>query len=200
MTSNLPAVIEAVLKTYAADVKAKFDLPIEFNPEDQLKSPITALFKRTGMAINLKVETVTEVQEAELGRPDVGVAVKGLLAGHVELKAPGKGANPEKLRGGDREQWERFKNLPNLIYTDGNDWALYRNGQLEGKMVRLAGDVSTAGPAAIGPTDAKAILALMQDFLRWEPIVPVVTLRTGQNAGPPLPPAARRCPDRPPKS
>jgi len=102
----------------------------------------------------------------------MGIAVKGLLAGHVELKAPGKGANPEKLKGGDREQWERFKNLPNLIYTDGNDWALYRNGQLEGKMVRLAGDVSTAGPDAIGPADAEAILALMQDFLRWEPIVP----------------------------
>ena len=102
----------------------------------------------------------------------MGIAVKGLLAGHVELKAPGKGANPEKLKGDDREQWERFKNLPNLIYTDGNDWALYRSGQLEGKMVRLSGDVSTAGPAAIGPADAEAILALMQDFLRWEPIVP----------------------------
>jgi hypothetical protein len=104
VATNLPAVIEAVLKTYAADVKAKFELPIEFNREGQHKSPITALFKRTGTAINLKVETVTEVQEAELGRPDMGIAVKGLLAGRVELKAPGKGANPEKLKGGDREQ------------------------------------------------------------------------------------------------
>jgi len=32
-----------------------------------------------------------------------------------------------------------------LIYTDGNDWALYRSGQSEGITVRLAGDVTTAG-------------------------------------------------------
>jgi hypothetical protein len=172
VTSNLPTAIEAILKTYAADVKAKFGLPIEFNPEDQLKSPITALFKSTGTAINLKVEAVTEVQEAELGRPDVGVAVKGLLAGHVELKAPGKGADPNKFKGNDKEQWERFKNLPNLIYTDGNEWALYRSGERVGKIVRLSGDVTTEGQIAIGPADVGAILALMQDFLRWEPIVP----------------------------
>lgn len=172
MSSNLPTVIEALIKTYAEDVKSKFDLPIEFNHEDQLKSPITALVKRTGMAINLKVETVTEVQEAELGRPDVGVAVKGLLTGHVELKAPGKGADPDKFKGDDKRQWERFKNLPNLIYTDGNEWALYRSGEKVGKIFRLSGDVTTEGQAAIGPADAEAILTLMQDFLRWEPIVP----------------------------
>jgi hypothetical protein len=164
--------VEAELKNYASEVTAKFAFPIEVNPEDQLKTPIDALLKGIGAAIGLALGVVTEVHTDQLGRPDMGIAVKGLLAGHVELKAPGKGANPEKLKGGDREQWERFKNLPNLIYTDGKDWALYRNGQLEGKMVRLAGDVSTAGPAAIGPADAEAILALMQDFLRWEPIVP----------------------------
>jgi len=164
--------VEAVLKNYAQEVTAKFAFPIEVNPEDQLKTPIDALLKGIGAAIGLALGVVTEVHTDQLGRPDMGIAVNGLLAGHVELKAPGKGANPEKLKGGDREQWERFKNLPNLIYTDGNDWALYRSGQLEGKMVRLAGDVSTAGPDAIGPADAEAILALMQDFLRWEPIVP----------------------------
>ncbi len=163
---------EAELKTFASEVTAKFALPIEFNPEDQLKGPIAALLKGIGSALKLAVEVVTEVQTDRLGRPDMGVAVKGLLAGHIELKAPGKGANPEKLKGNDREQWERFKNLPNLIYTDGNDWALYRSGEPAGKPVRLAGDITAQGQAAIGSTDAEAILALMQDFLRWEPIVP----------------------------
>jgi len=172
VTATVLASCETELRTFASEVTTKFALPIEFNPEDQLKSPIAALLKGFGSALGLPVEVVTEVQTDRLGRPDMGVAVKGLLAGHIELKAPGKGANPEKIKGSDREQWERFKNLPNLIYTDGNDWALYRSGQLEGKMVRLAGDVTTAGQAAIGPADAEAILTLMQDFLRWEPIVP----------------------------
>jgi len=164
--------VSANLKTYASDVTSKFALPIEFNLEDQLKGPITALLKGIGSALKLAVEVVTEVHADQLGRPDLGIAVKGLLAGHVELKAPGKGADPNKFKGNDKEQWERFKNLPNLIYTDGNDWALYRSGQPEGKMVRLAGDVTAQGQAAIGSADAEAILALMQDFLRWEPIVP----------------------------
>ena len=164
---------EAALKTFSTEVTAKFALPIEFNPEDQLKSPIEALFKGIGSELKLSVDIVTEVQAEELGRPDVGVAVRGLLAGHVELKAPGKGADPNKFKGNDRKQWEdRFKNLPNLIYTDGNEWALYRTGEPVGKIIRVSGDVTRDGPKAIGPADAEAILALLQDFLRWEPIVP----------------------------
>ncbi len=136
MAEDLPTIIETILRTYAAEVKAKFDLPIDFNPEDQLKSPITTLFKSTGTALKLKVEAVTEVH-AELGRPDVGVAVKDLLAGHVELKAPGKGADPDKFKGDDKGRWEPFKNLPNLFYTNGTEWALYRSGQEVGKSSKV---------------------------------------------------------------
>ena len=119
MATNLPAVIEAVLKTYAVDVTAKFALPIDFNLEDQLKTPTDALLKGIGDALDLEVKVVTEVQTDQLGRPDMGIAVKGLLAGHIELKAPGKGADPNRFKGNDKEQWERFKNLPNLLYTEG---------------------------------------------------------------------------------
>lgn len=163
---------EAELKTFAKEVSAKFALPIDFNPEDQLKGPAAALLKGIGAAIGLEVEVVTEVHAEKLGRPDLGVAVKKLLCGHVELKAPGKGADPEKLKGADKGQWERFQNLPNLIYTDGSHWSLYRSGERIGKLFRLAGDVTAEGEAAIGSGDAEAILSLMQDFLRWEPIVP----------------------------
>ncbi|MCX5888423.1 MAG: N-6 DNA methylase [Deltaproteobacteria bacterium] len=172
MTKALSTSVEIQLNTYAQEVTAKFALPIDFNPEDQLKTPTDTLFRGIGAALDLEVKVVTEVQTDQLGRPDMGIAVKGLLAGHVELKAPGKGGDPDKLKGDDKRQWERFKNLPNLIYTDGNEWALYRSGQRVGKIVRLSGDVTTEGQAAIRPTDAEGILALMQDFLRWSPIVP----------------------------
>ncbi len=172
MTTTLSTSVEIQLTTYAQEVTAKFALPIDFNPEDQLKTPTDTLFKGIGAALDLEVKVVTEVQTDQLGRPDMGIAVKGLLAGHVELKAPGKGADPDKLKGDDKRQWERFKNLPNLIYTDGNEWALYRSGERVGKIVRLSGDVTSEGHAAIGLGDAEAIIEMMQDFLRWEPIVP----------------------------
>jgi hypothetical protein len=164
--------IEKGLKDYAEAVKAKFALPVAFNPEDQLKPPITALLRGIGVAMDLEVEAPTEVPAGEIGRPDVGVVVKLSLTGHMELKAPGKGADPDKFKGDDKKQWERFKNLPNLIYTDGNEWALFRSGERIGKIVRLSGDITSEGQAAISQRDAEAITEMMQDFLRWEPIVP----------------------------
>ncbi len=93
--------------------------------------------------LNLAVNAVTEVHVHELGgRPDIGVTVAALLSGYIELKAPGKGANPAKLKGADKAQWQKFQDLPNLIYTDGNEWALFRNGERVGTMMRLARDVS----------------------------------------------------------
>ncbi len=55
-------------------------------------------------------------------RPDYAVTVRNALVGFIEVKAPGKGANPLRFRDRhDREQWERLRSLPNLIYTDGNE-------------------------------------------------------------------------------
>ena len=45
-----------------------------------------------------------------------------------ELKAPGKGADPtEFAEPHDIDQWQRYKMLPNLVYTDGNDWSLWHS-------------------------------------------------------------------------
>ncbi|MDW8358669.1 hypothetical protein [Thermus sp.] len=30
----------------------------------------------------------------------------------------------------DKRQWENFRHLPNLVYTDGESFALYREGGL----------------------------------------------------------------------
>src|SRR5205085_8487545 len=107
-----------------------------------------------------------------LGRPDYAVLVDAALSGYLELKSPGHGANPNTFRGRDREQWKRFKSLPNVLYSDGNDWAVYRDGVREGAIVRLAGNVSTDGPAAVTAADADALLALLAVFFSWQPIVP----------------------------
>lgn len=180
----LSNIMEEELNKYAEEISATFSLPITFNPEDQLKTPVAGLLRRSGAVMGVAIEVVTEIHAKELGRPDMGVVVEGLLNGHVELKAPGKGANPEKFKGGDRGQWERFRNLPNLIYTDGNDWALYRSGARQGGVVRLSGDVTRDGRKAVGGNDAAALEELLRDFFTWQPIVPALPAALAQMLAP----------------
>ena len=91
------------LERYASELTAKYSLPVSFNPEDQLKSPVARLLESMGDLLNLQIETITEVQVDDLaGRPDIGVTVESLIAGYIELKAPGKGANTTRLQGADK--------------------------------------------------------------------------------------------------
>jgi len=88
----------------------------------------------------------------------------------MEVKAPGKGADPRKFSDPhDKEQWEKLKSLPNLVYTDGNAFSLWRDGKLEDKIVILDGDIQTSGAKLVAPT---ALLSLVTDFLNWQPIPP----------------------------
>ncbi len=97
--------------------------------------------------------------------------MKGLLAGYLELKPPGTGARPEKFKGHDRQQWQRFQALPNLLYTDGNEWALFQEQRVAG-LARLSGDVTTDGQKAVSAEDAAQFADLAERFLSWEPLVP----------------------------
>lgn len=162
-----------VLEVFAQTLTDSFALGIPGQPEDQLKAPVSVLAASAGGLLGLVVQTKTESVVTGLGgRPDLGVAVAGLLVGHVELKAPGLGARPEKFTGDNRKQWEKFKALPNLVYTDGNEWALYRSGERVGTVLRLAGEVTSDGHEAVTDKDAVGFEALVRDFLRWEPVVP----------------------------
>ncbi|MCY3837689.1 MAG: N-6 DNA methylase [Gammaproteobacteria bacterium] len=95
-----------------------------------------------------------------------------LLTGYVELKAPGVGATSSRFTGHNRDQFKRFAAIPNILYTDGNEWALYRGGGLVGRVVCLAGDVATKGSKASTPNDALAVERLLRDFLSWQPFIP----------------------------
>lgn len=103
-------------------------------------------------------------------RPDYAVTVGNALVGFIEVKAPGKGANPRTFRDKhDKSQWERLKSLPNLIYTDGNSFSLWRDGERVGDIVRLEGDVESSGEALAAPL---MLVALIGDFLGWQPLPP----------------------------
>lgn len=173
MPNEMKETFKSVLKTFATDVTQQFALAIAFSPEDQLKTPVKTVLKEAGKLFQLDVNAVTEVRVDELGgRPDIGVTVGSLLSGYVELKAPGKGANPEKLKGADKTQWQKFQDLPNLLYTDGNEWGLYQNGKRVGKLVRFSGDITSDGSDAIDENKTRILFELLREFLKWEPVVP----------------------------
>jgi len=117
------------------------------------------------------VQLVGETTLSELKtRPDFAVTVGKALVGFVEVKAPGKGADPRKFNDPhDKDQWDKLKSLPNLIYTDGNAFSLWRDGKAEGAIVHLEGDIESAGAKLDAPT---TLLPLISDFLRWAPIPP----------------------------
>jgi hypothetical protein len=163
-----------VLQTFATSMTSTFRLPGRANPEDQLKPPMSVLFGALHNLAGAPVKSHTEAQVDGLGgRPDMAIFAGGLLAGHVELKAPGRGADPTRFRDvQSKTQWEKFKALPNLVYTDGESWALYRHGERVGLPVRATANPSADGAAAFTTSDADALSKLLSDFLRWTPIVP----------------------------
>ena len=128
----------------------------------------------TGAALGIHVESRTETHLAEHKvRPDIAIHVSKLICGYIELKAPGLGADAPKLKGThNKAQWKKLKGLPNLIYTDGREWALYRNGVRQGPVIRLDDDPTERGKGAVSKQNDKALNSLLRDFLGWTPIVP----------------------------
>ena len=62
-----------------------------------------------------------------------------------------------------------YQSIPNLVYTDGNEFSLWHSGELVGEVVRLVGDVRDAGAALTGTANLQGTF---EAFLRWEPIAP----------------------------
>jgi hypothetical protein len=175
-------VVDAVSK-FGASVKPKLaNVAISGAPEDQLRGPLDALVCELGELAGLSpgsVHLVGETTQSDLKtRPDFAATVNKALVGFIEVKAPGKGADPRKFTDPhDREQWDKLKSLPNLIYTDGNSFSLWRDGKLEGSIVQLKGNVETAGAKLAAPG---SLLAVITDFLRWTPIPPKTAKQLAQ--------------------
>lgn len=166
--------IEAVAK-FGRSAKAKLDNPsVSGEPEDQLRGPFEQLVGDMAALCGFAPRCVVAVGETSLAaihtRPDYAITLNGALVGFVELKAPGKGADPRRMRDAhDKAQWQRLQSLPNLIYADGNEFSLWRNGELAAPLVRLDGDVSTSGNR-LAP--GHGLQGLFEFFFDWNPIPP----------------------------
>ena len=161
------------LQQFGQAVKDKSTQLTSGAPEDQLRSPFENFMKAVAAAKGSKIVCTGETQLPDrLGRPDYAAHRNGLLTGYVELKAPGTGVNARHFKSHNRDQFKRFSAIPNILYTDGNEWALYRDGDLIGKTVCLSGDIVTDGQKAVDQADAQALDRLLVDFLSWEPMIP----------------------------
>ena len=170
---NKPTLIHTALQDFAAAVTDKMTQITAGEPEDQLRAPFETFMAAAARALGWNIVCTGETTLPDrLGRPDYAVHRNQLLAGYVELKAAGVGATATRFRGHNRGQFKHFSAIPNLLYTDGNEWALYRDGIVVDKVVRLAGDVAVDGRNAAILQDAQAIEGLLQDFLSWQPFIP----------------------------
>lgn len=162
---------EDLIRQFATACQEKFSNLYGAQPEDQLKPAVGGLLEALGPLVNREIKWRTEVRDHDVGgRPDMGVIVNGLLTGHIELKSPDVGARPENFKGENGKQFERFKALPNLIYTDGSEWSLYRMGERLGR-IRIATDIRD-GDSAILSDSLTGFRTLLAEFADWEPITP----------------------------
>ena len=166
--------LKTAISAFGADAKAKLANPSATGePEDQLRAPLERLFADLAEVCGLKRDWLQAVGESSLAqlktRPDYAVTLRNVLVGYVEVKAPGKGADPRRYKGHDKQQWEKLQSLPNLLYTDGNAFSLWQNGELVGSIVELNGDIESSGAKLSAPQE---LVARFDNFVRWEPIPP----------------------------
>jgi hypothetical protein len=166
--------LKFAIARFGTEAKAKLANPSATGePEDQLRAPLERLFADLAELCGFKREWLAAVGESSLSalktRPDYAITLRNVLVGFVEVKAPGKGADPRRYKGHDKEQWAKLQSLPNLLYTDGNAFSLWQNGELVGSIVELEGDVETSGAKLGAPPE---LVARFDNFLRWEPIPP----------------------------
>ena len=167
---NLTDALPGAVSAFGAAVTSRFQPHIEGEPEEKLRQPIEALLEDVAQILEFKLGLAPNLAVTALNvRPDFGVHRDDVLTGHIEVKAPGKGVDPSKFHGHDKAQWQHLQSFPNLILTDGNEWALYRQGVLE-KRARLSADVRWTGEA-LKPLDEN-LARLFIDFFAWQPIAP----------------------------
>ena len=106
-TGMKPTTASAVAAFGAAANQKLSNLAASGEPEDQLRAPFETLLADLAELANIPRAKVAAVGESSLSelktRPDYAVTVSNALVGFVELKAPGKGADPRKFRDPDRK-------------------------------------------------------------------------------------------------
>jgi len=173
-TETATSAIHQALQDFAGAVRSKSTTIATGEPEDQLRAPFESLMRAVGMAQGWEVVPTGETRLPDsLGCPDYAIHRDKQLTGYTELKAPGTGADASRFKGRNQEQFKRFSSVPNILYTDGNEWALYRSGERTGRHIKFSGNITSDGSNAITKNDSKELGLLLQTFFLWKPELPL---------------------------
>jgi hypothetical protein len=106
--------IESAVSAFGLEAKAKLSaIAAKGEPEDQLRNPleqlVAAMTELCGQAPS-KLTLIGESSLSELHtRPDFAVSYANALIGFIEVKAPGKGADPRRFKDRhDKAQWKSW--------------------------------------------------------------------------------------------
>lgn len=165
--AEAPGWLRDAVSTFGEECRQKLAGPGD--REAAIRAPLEGLLRTAGKRIGVNAVFHDEVRDAERRvRPDYGVSINGLISGYVEVKAPDHPLDPARFTGHDKSQWERQRDLPNLIYTNGTDWRLYQEEELvAGPVVLSGGDLATAGRELTAPVELES--PLLRSFLLWKP-------------------------------
>lgn len=168
----LDAKVSQLVSDYGVEIKAKLGGSGE--PEEALRVPIEHLITGIGAFFGKPTILDGEAHLTEISsRPDFAVRVNGAVVGYIEVKKAGLSLDPSTFTGHNRDQWNRLKDLPNLVYTNGTEWRLYRGDSQPTLVAQLTGGPLDVAGAGLSPDSAFA--ALVTDFLNWHP-VPIKTV------------------------
>jgi len=164
-SSSTPTWLQTAVREFGISAKEKLSGPGD--PEANIRTPIEHLLGAAGghLGVTAVFHDETALQDRGV-RPDYAVSINGVISGYVEIKAPNKSIHPETFRGHDKTQWERQRDLPNLIYTNGHDWLLYRDGEEKAAATLGGGTLRTAGADLSATVGFESLLRL---FVQWEP-------------------------------
>ncbi|MFF2366282.1 type ISP restriction/modification enzyme [Streptomyces sp. NPDC058122] len=168
MTQEQFGWLSEALSTFGASCKDMVNGPGE--PEASIRPPLQKLLETVGSHDAMDgVLWHSETPLRDVGvRPDYAVEVHGDIVGYIEVKRPGHPIDPEKFTGRNKKQWERLRDLPNVLYTNGTEWRLFRTGEQVGVPVVFEGDLASAG-RSLTAREPAAFNSLVRTFLHWVP-------------------------------
>jgi hypothetical protein len=94
------------------------------HPETSLYTPLENLLRELAAILDTKITVIQQYSTGEIGAPDFCIKPAGKSLAFSEAKEPDK--HLDNLRGRDREQLEKYRELPNLLYTNFWDLKLFQ--------------------------------------------------------------------------